>query len=36
MVHDALEREFNIVIDDRKHLLVSVEDCFQFMMSVHV
>ena len=35
LVHDALEREFNIDIDDRKHLLVSVEDCFQFIMSVH-
>ena len=27
-IHDAIEREFNIEIDDRKHLLVSVEDCF--------
>ena len=27
-VHDALEREFNFDIDDRKHLLVSIEDCF--------
>ena len=27
-IHDALEREFNFDIDDRKHLLVSVEDCF--------
>ena len=35
LIHDAIEREFNIDIDDRKHLLVSVEDCFQFIMSVH-
>ena len=35
LIHDALEREFNIDIDDRKHLLVSVEDCFHFLMSVH-
>ena len=35
LVHDAIEREFNFDIDDRKQLLVSVEDCFQFVMSVH-
>ena len=35
LIHDALEREFNIDIDDRKHLLMSVEDAFQFIMSVH-
>merc|ERR1712151_491822 len=33
-VHDALELEFSFDIDDRKHLLVSIEDCFQFVMSV--
>ena len=36
MVHDAIEREFNIEIDDRKHLLISVEDVFQFLMSCHL
>ena len=35
LIHDALEREFNIDIDDRKHLLQSVESCFRFIMSVH-
>jgi hypothetical protein len=35
LVHDAIEREFNIDIDDRKHLLVSVEDVFHFIMSLH-
>ena len=36
MVHDALEREFNIEIDDRKQLIISVEDAFQFVMSCHL
>ena len=35
LIHAAIEREFNIDIDDRKHLLISVEDCFQFVMSLH-
>jgi len=35
MIHDALENEFNIQIDDRKHLLMSIQDAFQFIMSVH-
>ena len=35
LIHDAVEREFNIDIDDRKHLLQSVEDVFQFIMSLH-
>ena len=35
LIHDAIEREFNIDIDDKKQLLVSVEDCFHFLMSVH-
>lgn len=35
LVHDALEREFNIDIDDRKMLIVSVEDAFHFIMSLH-
>ena len=34
-IHDALEREFNIEIDDRKDLMHGVEDCFHFIMSVH-
>ena len=33
MIHDALEREFNLDIDDRKILLQSIEDCFNFVMS---
>ena len=28
LIHDAIEREFSIDIDDRKHLLISVEDVF--------
>ena len=35
LVHDALEREFNIDIDDRKILLQSVQDCFHFLMYMH-
>ena len=35
LVHDALEREFNIDIDDKKILLQSIESCFRFVMSVH-
>ena len=35
LVHDAVEREFNIDIDDRKVLLQSVQDVFHFLMTVH-
>ena len=35
LMHDAIEAEFNIDIDDRKHVLQSVQDCFHFIMSVH-
>ena len=35
LVHDALEREFNIDIDDRRLLLQSIQDCFHFIMSMH-
>ena len=35
LVHDCIEREFNFDIDDKKHLLTSIEDVFQFVMSVH-
>ena len=34
-VHDALEREFCIDIDDRKVLLNSIEECFAFILSEH-
>lgn len=35
LVHEAIEREFNIDIDDRKYLLQSVQDVFHFVMSLH-
>ena len=35
LVHDALEREFCIDIDDRKLLLNSIEEWFAFIMSEH-
>ena len=35
LIHDAVENEFNIEIDDRKHLLQSVQDVFHFVMSMH-
>ena len=35
MMHDAIENEFNIEIDDRKMLMQSVQDCFHFVMSMH-
>ena len=35
MIHDAIENEFNIEIDDRKLLMQSVQDCFHFVMSMH-
>ena len=34
-IHEAVEREFNIDIDDRKYLLQSVQDVFHFIMSMH-
>jgi len=36
MVHDILEKEFNIDIDDRKILLGSIGECTQFVMENHV
>ncbi len=35
LIHDAIEREFNIDIDDRKILIQSIEDAFHFVMSLH-
>lgn len=35
MVHEALEREFNIDIDDKKILLGSIADCVKFIMENH-
>ena len=35
LINDAVEREFNIDIDDRKYLLQSVQDVFHFIMSMH-
>ncbi|CDW74488.1 UNKNOWN [Stylonychia lemnae] len=35
LIHDIIEREFNIDIDDRKILLQSIQDCFHFIMSLH-
>ena len=35
LMHDAIESEFSIEIDDRKHLLQSVQDVFHFIMSMH-
>ena len=35
LIHDALEREFNIDIDDRKTLLQGIQDCFHFVMTLH-
>lgn len=34
-VHDALEREFNVDVDDKRILLSSVSDCFDHIMSCH-
>lgn len=34
-VHDALEREFNIDIDDKKILLVSIKQCVNFILENH-
>ena len=35
LIHDCIEREFSIDIDDRRILLQSVQDVFHFLMSVH-
>ncbi len=35
LIHDAVEREFSICIDDKKQLLQSVQDVFHFIMSMH-
>ena len=35
VIHDALGREFNNDIDERKVLLQSVQDCFHFLISMH-
>jgi len=34
-IHDALEREFNIEVDDKKILLNSVEECVKFILEDH-
>ncbi len=34
-IHDALEREFNIDIDDKKILLTDIEKCVKFVMENH-
>ena len=34
-IHDALEREFNIDIDDKKILLNNVKDCVNFILDNH-
>lgn len=34
-IHDAIEKEFNIDIDDRKILLGSIEECVKFIMESH-
>ncbi len=35
LVHDALEREFNIDIDDKKVLIGSIKQAFGFVMDSH-
>ena len=35
MIHDILEKEFNIDIDDKKILLGSIRECAQFVMENH-
>ena len=35
LMHDQVEREFSIDIDDKKYLLQSVQDVFHFVMSMH-
>ncbi len=34
-VHDAIEREFNIDVDDKRILLHTIQQCFDFVMSNH-
>ena len=34
-IHDALEREFNIDIDDKKILIGSVKEAFAFIEGTH-
>ena len=34
-VHDALEREFNVDIEDRRILLKSIEECVKFILEDH-
>lgn len=34
-IHDALEKEFNIDIDDRRTLLKNVKDCVNFVLENH-
>ena len=36
LVHDILEKEFNLDIDDKKILLGSVQHCVQFVMENHI
>lgn len=35
LVHDAMEREFCIDVDERKIILNSIEECFDFIMMTH-
>ena len=35
MVHDMLEREFNVDIDEKRILLQSIEECFDHIMNDH-
>ena len=35
LIHDIVENEFNVEIDDKKILLQSVQDVFHYIMSMH-
>ena len=35
LIHDAVENEFNVEIDDKKILLQSIQDVFHYIMSMH-
>ena len=35
LVHDALEREFNIDVDDKKILLTNIKDSVNFILEMH-
>jgi hypothetical protein len=35
LIHDILEKEFNIDIDDKKILLGSIRDCVGFIFENH-